>query len=133
MMNNATLAVFFAFTAAVAGEFRVPVTSIADSAQAEPAKLSGAVIVRIKGMSCPLCTFGFKRRLKKLPGAEAVRLDYKAGTALITFKRGAQISPDDIRNAVKDAGFEAIEIEPSIPRPQAGGAGGEEERRRGNR
>ncbi|MBI5246250.1 MAG: heavy-metal-associated domain-containing protein [Elusimicrobia bacterium] len=80
------------------------------AAQAESAKLSGAVIVRIKGMSCPMCTFGFKKRLKKLPGAETVRLDYKAGTALITLLRDAQISPDDIRKAVKDAGFEAVEI-----------------------
>ncbi len=118
-MKNASLAVFFAFTAAVAGESLALAASIADSAQAEPAKLSEAVLVRIKGMSCPLCTFGFKGRLKKLPGVSAVRLDYKAGTALLTLKRGAQISPDEIRKAVKDAGFEALEIGPVIRSTQS--------------
>lgn len=103
------LACCFGHTAT--GQSPVLVSTTAYATQAEPAKLSESVLVRIKGMSCPMCTFGFKRRLKKLPGAEAVRLDHKAGTALITLKRGNKISPEDIRKAVKDAGFEAIEIE----------------------
>jgi copper chaperone CopZ len=103
-----------AFAARATGESPAFAAGTAETTQAEPAKLSEAVLVRIKGMSCPLCTFGFKGRLKKLPGVSAVRLDYKAGTALITLKRGAQISPDEIRKAVKDAGFEALEIGPVI-------------------
>jgi len=91
--------------------------AFSQAAQAELTKISGAVIVRMKGMSCPMCTFDFNRRLKKLPGAEAVRLDYKAGTVLITLKRGAHIGPDEVRKVVKDAGFEAIEIGPAIPSP----------------
>lgn len=110
-MKNAYLAICLAFVTAAAGKSPALAATTAD---ATPAKLSGAVIVRIKGMSCPMCAFGFKRRLKKLPGVEAVRLDYKVSTALITLKHDAQIGPDEIRKAVKDAGFEVIEIGPLI-------------------
>ncbi|MBI2384658.1 MAG: heavy-metal-associated domain-containing protein [Elusimicrobia bacterium] len=115
-MKSALLAVGLAFaTTAAVGSSVLAANVASDAARAEPAELSGAVLVRVKGMDCPMCAFGFKRRLKKLPGAEAVRLDYKAGTARITFKSGARINPDDIRKSVKDAGFEAIEIGPAIP------------------
>lgn len=109
-MKIALLAVGLAFGTAAAAYSPAFAATTTDAAQAETAKLSGAVLVRIKGMSCPMCTFGFKGRLKKLPGVETVRLDYKAGTALITLKSGVQIDPDDIGKAVKAAGFEPIEI-----------------------
>lgn len=118
-MKNALLAAGLAFAMAAAGKSSALAETTADAAQMEPAKLSETVLVRIKGMSCLKCIFfGFKGRLKKLPGVEAVRLDYKAGTALITLKRGALISPAEIRKAVKDAGFEAIEIEAAIRSPK---------------
>lgn len=118
-MKIALLAVSLAFGTAAAEYSPAFAATTADAAQAETAKLSGTVLVRIKGMSCPMCTFGFKGRLKKLPGVETVRLDYKAGTALITLKRGAQIDPEDIGKAVKAAGFEAIEIGPAVRSPQS--------------
>lgn len=82
----------------------------ADAPTAQEAELSGAVTFQIKGMSCPICVFGVKKQLKKLPGVATASVSYKAGTGLISLKPGARIKPEDIRKAVKKAGYEATEI-----------------------
>ncbi|MBI2787340.1 MAG: heavy-metal-associated domain-containing protein [Elusimicrobia bacterium] len=82
----------------------------ADAPAAQEAELSGAVTFQIKGMSCPVCVFGVKKQLKKLPGVATVSVSYKAGTGLISLKPGVRVKPEDIRRAVKKAGYEAVGI-----------------------
>lgn len=79
----------------------------------QEAALSGSVTFRIEGMSCPMCVFGVKKQLKTLPGVATVSVSYKAGTGLIALKPGARIKPEDIRKAVKKAGYEVTDIKPA--------------------
>jgi copper chaperone CopZ len=85
----------------------------ADAPMAQEAKLSGRVMFQIKGMTCPVCIYGVKKQLKKIPGVITASVDYKAGTGLITLKPGAQVMPEDVRKAIKKAGFDASNIRPA--------------------
>lgn len=82
----------------------------ADAPTTREAALAGSVTFQIKGMSCPMCIFGVKKQLKMLSGVAAASVNYKAGTGLISLKPGARIKSEDIRKAVKKAGFEATDI-----------------------
>ncbi len=94
------------FTAALAFGQGVPLlaqqTSPPDSAQ--------QIIVRVDGASCPFCAFGLEKRLGRIEGVAKVRIEMKAGKAIITLKEGAAVSERALRQAVEEAGFTPREI-----------------------
>ncbi len=77
-------------------------TSPPDSAQ--------QIIVRVDGASCPFCAFGLEKRLGHLEGVADVKIEMKAGKAIVTLKEGATVSEEALRQAVDEAGFTAREI-----------------------
>ncbi len=85
------------FTAALVFGQGVPLlaqqTSPQDSAQ--------QIIVRVDGASCPFCAFGLEKRLGHLDGVAEVRLEMKAGKAIVTLKPGAKVSEQALRQAVE--------------------------------
>lgn len=75
-----------------------------------PPPASQVIVVRVDGASCPFCAFGLEKRLGRLDGVLDVRMELKAGKAMVTLKKGATVSEDALRQAVKEAGFTAKEI-----------------------
>ena len=71
---------------------------------------SHQVVVRVDGVSCPFCAFGLEKRIGRLEGVVDVKIEFKAGKAMVTLKEGATVSEDALRQAVKEAGFSAREI-----------------------
>ncbi len=94
------------FTAALVFGQGVPLlaqqTSPPDSAQ--------QIIVRVDGASCPFCAFGLEKRLGHLEGVANVRIEMKAGKAIVTLREGATVSEQALRQAVEEAGFTPREI-----------------------
>lgn len=68
------------------------------------------VEVLLAGMNCALCTQGLERRLRRLPGAETVRLDVARGRLSLTLRPGSTIADDTLRTLMRDAGFVVREI-----------------------
>lgn len=68
------------------------------------------IVIRVDGASCPFCAFGLEKRLGQIEGVAHVRIEMKAGEAIITLKKGAQISEQVLRQAVEEAGFTPREI-----------------------
>ena len=68
------------------------------------------VIVRVDGASCPFCAFGLEKRIGRIEGVHDVKMELKAGKAIVTLQEGATVSEDALRQAVKEAGFTAREI-----------------------
>ena len=68
------------------------------------------VIVRVDGASCPFGAFGLEKRIGRIEGVQDVKMELKAGKAIVTLKEGATVSEDALRQAVKEAGFTAREI-----------------------
>ena len=77
----------------------VLLTSVFANAQFQTASLTAA------GLTCAMCTKAIYNSLQKLPSVEKVDADIKSSQFLITFKKGVSVDPDQLKNAVEDAGF----------------------------
>ena len=66
--------------------------------------------VKIDGMTCPSCAASVESQFRKLDAVDSVDISLRKGTAVVTLKEGKNLKEDDVMNAVKDAGFKAIEV-----------------------
>ena len=80
---------------------------IAQPAWAEVSEIT----VFVGGLSCPFCTYGVEKKLKAVDGVESVKVHLKSGTATLILAEGKVPTPEEIRRAVKKAGFTAGKIE----------------------
>ena len=85
--------------------FMAPVMSL--SAQEGGAQTA---IIAVDGLSCPFCTYGLEKNLKKVDGIKTVNIDMKTGKATVVLKPGAHVDDQALRQAVKKAGFTARKI-----------------------
>ena len=63
-----------------------------------------SVVIRIEGMTCPLCTTAVKRSLKKLPCVKKAKVKLSKKEAKVRFDDAA-CRPKTILEAVKKAGY----------------------------
>ena len=64
--------------------------------------------IQVDGLSCPFCTYGLEKQLKKVAGITSVSIDLKAGKAIISMSK--HVDDRVLRQAVKKAGFTARAI-----------------------
>jgi len=69
------------------------------------------ILVEVKGLSCPFCSYGLEKKLKALDGVERVEIHMRKGIAEIQVKQGIAVSDEAINKAVDDAGFDSASIE----------------------
>lgn len=60
----------------------------------------------VVGLSCPFCAYGLEKKLKKVDGVTNIDIDFKTGNVQLEVNDGSEVSDDQIRKLVKDAGFE---------------------------
>ncbi len=69
------------------------------------------IAVRVGGLACPFCAYGLEKHLGRLPGVESVETDLAHGQVVLRIeKNGNPPTEEQIREAVKRAGFTVIEI-----------------------
>lgn len=68
------------------------------------------IIVQVDGLSCPFCSFGLEKKLKKLDGAETVTIKVDEAIAEVIFAPGTVIDREKIVQAVTASGFTPREI-----------------------
>lgn len=90
--------------------------SIAASNPAAPAQ-AHQITVQLLGVVDPYYTYGVEEELLAVPGIAQVTIDLEKSRAMITLKRGAQVSDQQLRDAVYRAGFEAGAIRRPAPAP----------------
>ncbi len=69
------------------------------------------VEVKIAGLSCPFCAYGLEKKVKKIDGAQDIKIDVKNGTLTFSLEEGKTVSEQKVKNTVKDAGFTTKEIQ----------------------
>lgn len=79
--------------------------SIAGNAQIQ------SVTLKASGLTCSMCSRAIYQSLTKLPAVSAVKADIDNSSYVVQFKPGASIVLDDLKNAVKDAGFSVAAME----------------------
>lgn len=74
-------------------------------------------VISVQGMQCPFCAYGIRKHLAKLPGARQVEVELAKNQAIVTFAPDAKAGDDEIRRAIRKAGFTAGKIEwrPAAP------------------
>ncbi|MEE9246204.1 MAG: heavy metal-associated domain-containing protein [Gemmatimonadota bacterium] len=66
--------------------------------------------ITVLGMSCPFCAYGVERKLKKLDGVSNLTVELETGLATLVMEADADVSNEELRKTVEDAGFEAAKI-----------------------
>lgn len=61
--------------------------------------------LRVDGLACPYCFYGIEKRLKRIPGVEAVRVDLKQGTVRAEVATGVRLTEPQMRRLFREAGF----------------------------
>jgi copper chaperone CopZ len=62
------------------------------------------------GLTCAMCTKAINNAVEKLPFVKKVDVDIKSSTFNISFKEGANVDVDALKNAVEDAGFSVAKL-----------------------
>jgi len=67
-------------------------------------------MVGVDGMACPFCAYGIEKKLKALDGVESLDIHIKQGTVDVHVEQGGEVTPDELKRAIKDAGFEIRDL-----------------------
>jgi len=67
--------------------------------------------ITVSGMVCSFCVQGVEKRLKAVPGIEAVRIDLSKGLVEVTARSGASLDTAALKQAVRDAGYDVRRID----------------------
>jgi copper chaperone CopZ len=81
------------------------------SQETRQVKTSKEAVVEANGMSCPFCAYGVKKHLLQLPGAEKVEVDLGKDQAVVDFAPDSKVTDEQIKKAVRDAGFKPGKVE----------------------
>ena len=76
--------------------------TIGAAAAAEP---GGEALVTVKGVVAPGASFGLLKHLGGIPGVEDVQFDLLHGQARVRIKRGAVVTDEQLRDAVRSASY----------------------------
>lgn len=71
-----------------------------------------AATLWVNGLGCPLCATNIDAQLKRVKGIEQATVNLGAGTVAITMPGKTRPSPQRLADAVADAGFTLVRIEP---------------------
>ena len=63
--------------------------------------------IKIQGMSCQHCIMSVSKALGKLPGLKNLKVDLAKGEA--TFENTQNLQREEIRQAIKEAGYQVAE------------------------
>ncbi|MCH6574135.1 MAG: heavy-metal-associated domain-containing protein [Bacteroidetes bacterium] len=71
---------------------------------------SSEVKVRVDGLSCPFCAYGLEKKLNELDGVDSIFIDFEEGLVLMQVIDSQNISEEEIRTKIEEAGFTPREI-----------------------
>ena len=78
------------------------------------------ITIHVKGLSCPFCVLGIEKRLKAIPSVETISSNWGKGEMYVKLKARQSQSDDELRQAIKRAGFTPGEIDRSAGEEQKG-------------
>lgn len=85
--------------------FLLLIVSITSRAEIRSASLTAS------GLTCSMCSKAIYKSLEKLSFVESIKADIKSSTYTIRFRNGANVDPDLLAKAVKDAGFSVAKLQ----------------------
>ena len=77
-------------------------------------------LLSVSGMTCGGCTSNVTRALKAVSGVSDVQVSLSAGEATVQYDERLT-SPDQLKTAVKVAGYSVVDAPHSVQKPQGKG------------
>ena len=71
---------------------------------------SDEVKVRVDGLSCPFCAYGLEKKLNELDGVDSIFIDFEERLVVMQVTDSENISEEEIRVKIEEAGFTPKEI-----------------------
>ncbi len=87
--------------AAVVGLLLLTQTAIAQSFESSAERIT----LRVDGLSCPFCAYGLEKKLKSFQGVSNLDIKVNDGLAAMDVRSGTMLTDDQLKKAVRDAGF----------------------------
>lgn len=75
------------------------------------AQAAQTVTAHVNGMVCAFCAQGIEKKARALPQAEDVYVNLKQKVVAVQVKAGETLAPEVLTALVKDAGYDAIQVE----------------------
>ncbi len=69
-----------------------------------------SVTMKVDGLSCPICSYGLSKELKKVDGVKDTNIFVDAGRVELELEKGKPVDIDKLPDAVRSGGFTAREI-----------------------
>lgn len=63
------------------------------------------IVAQVKGMSCPFCAYGLRKELLMIPGVKDLHVNLAKSQASVTVDPPAKVTDEQIRHAIREAGF----------------------------
>ncbi len=89
----------------------VPASQAQDLRKAESEIETPDATVYVDGLACPFCAYGIEKKLDDLDAIRKMEVQLEEGRVLLAFKEGQSVTKDELKEAVKNAGFTARKIE----------------------
>lgn len=70
--------------------------------------------IGVNGMACPFCAYGLEKKIKNIEGSGELYVDINEGYVTFTVPADNKPTKEKLQKIVKEAGFEAREIEFSL-------------------
>jgi mercuric ion binding protein len=67
--------------------------------------------ITVKGMVCSFCAQGIKKQFSSIPAVEKVEPNLDQKLVVVTTKENANLPDDKIKEVIKDAGYDVVNIE----------------------
>ncbi len=69
-----------------------------------------SITLKVDGLSCPFCSYGLSKELKKVDGVKNTKIFVDAGRVELELEKGKPVDIDKLPEAVRSGGFTAREI-----------------------
>ena len=66
---------------------------------------AGTYTLKAAGLTCPFCSYGIEKSLKRIKGVTRVKVNIKTGTVRVKTRSGVKLTEAQARRAVTKAGF----------------------------
>ena len=66
---------------------------------------AGTYTLKAAGLTCPFCSYGIEKSLKRIKGVTGVKVNIKTGTVHVKTRSGVKLTEAQARRAVTKAGF----------------------------
>ena len=67
--------------------------------------------LHVDGLACPFCAYGLEKKLTSLDSAENFYIDINGGYAVLDIPASSNVSKDELKGIVSDAGFSLKDME----------------------